>query len=108
MKLNVPERLVLLNVLAGAEGNVTTLRVVRDLQRLVGFDEDELRSIGFTQDGNTVRWNPEADAEREFLVSPATKAVVASVLKHLEAQGTMTMQHLPVYEKFVEDAPPKE
>jgi hypothetical protein len=105
MKLNIPERLTLLNVLGKAEGNLTTLRVVRDLQRLVGFDEDELKAIGFIQDGTTLKWNPEANAEREFLISPATQKVVVDLLKRLEAQGTLTMNHLPLYERFVEDSP---
>jgi len=105
MKLSIPERLMLLNVLGAAEGNVTTLRVVRDLQRLIGFDEAELEAIGFVQEGPTVKWKPEADVEREFLISPATQKVVADLLKRIESQGQMTMNHLPLYERFVEDSP---
>jgi len=105
MKLSIPERLVLLNVLGTAEGNLTTLRVVRDLQTLVGFSADELKEIGFVQEGPTLKWNPEADVEREFLISPATKTVVVDLLKKLETMGTLTMNHLPLYERFVEDSP---
>jgi len=105
MLLSVPERLLLLNVLSRAEGNLVTLRVVRDLQTLVGFDEDELKALDFQWDGEMTRWNPAADVEREFAISPTTQKTVAGVFKRLDAKEQLTMQHLPVYEKFLEDSP---
>ena len=57
MEFKAMERMMLLNLLKDAEGDVTMLRIVRDTQSKIGFSEEELEALDFKQDAAQVRWN---------------------------------------------------
>ena len=99
MLLNVSDRLILLNVLSNMGGNLVTLRIVRDLQREVGFSEEESSVLAFKQDDQKLFWNDTVVGEREFAVGPTAVGLVLVAFKKLEEKEELTMQHLPLYEK---------
>jgi len=56
MKLNVLERLMLLNMLP-AEGSYTNLKLLRVAKERLSFTEEENRDLNFTQEADRLRWN---------------------------------------------------
>lgn len=100
MDFSVSERLQLLNLTAGLEGNLVTLRVVRDLRAELSFTETEIAELGFKQDGEQVSWtkNP---PPKSIEVGAAARAAVAGVFKKVEEAGKLTLAFLPLYEKFL-------
>jgi len=101
MEFNVPERLQLLGVTAGLEGNLTTLRIVRDFRSALSFSEVELAFLDFQHEGEQIKWNP-AVGPKAIEVGPALKAAVASAFKKLEQREALTLDLLPLYERFIE------
>jgi hypothetical protein len=107
MKLNIPERIALLNVLP-AEGSVVTLRVIMDLQKRIGFTEQDLKRFGIK---NTARpdgiafitWDPKMTNEtKEIEIGEAGKTIIVEQLNRLNSQGRLPISMLPLYERFVE------
>jgi hypothetical protein len=101
MLLGVKERFVLQRVLP-VEGNLITLRIVRDLQRELGFSEEELAKIGFVTEGAQTTWNVDGDIAKDVPIGEVAKGVIVDALKELETSKRLPMDCLDVYEKFVE------
>lgn len=108
MKLNIPERFALLGVLP-AEGNIITLRIVRELQTQLSFTEAEIEHYNMKNqqlpDGNlSITWNPElANETKDIEIGKAAKGVITDALKRLNSMNKLHVSMLPIYEKFVED-----
>jgi hypothetical protein len=101
MDFRVAERLQLLNVLAKYEGNLTTLRIVRDLQSALGFDESELAALKFEQGENFMRWDPAADVVKAVEIGAAARGVIVSAFQKIEKRDQLTLELLPLYERFL-------
>ena len=56
MKLNVSERLMLLQILP-KEGNFATLKIIRQLQDSIGFNESEFKEFNIKHDKNNITWD---------------------------------------------------
>ena len=102
MKFEVQERLLLINVLSGYAGDITTVRIVGDLVRDLGFDEKEHKILKFVQTESTMRWNDGAGS-KEIEVGEKASEIIASLFKTLSDQGKLTLEHLATYDRFVED-----
>ena len=100
MKLNLMERLVVLQILP-QEGNFATLKIVRKLQETLSPSEEEFKEFEIKQDGDQVRWNPKGLEEREIELGDKAKEIVAEALKKLDKDNKLTPQLMLVYEKFV-------
>jgi len=99
MELTVLERLILLQILP-SQGTLLTMKIVRDLQDDVGFNEDELEALSFVQGDEKMQWNSEADIPKEITVGQTAKDIVRAKLKGLDEDEKLTMQHLSLCEKF--------
>lgn len=103
MKLTVLERLVLLNILP-KEGDLTTIRIVRELREVLSFSEAEHASLAFKPDGDgNMRWNAEADRDEDFIFQPRAYALIADTLEKLAKGEKMMEDYLSVYDKFCEE-----
>lgn len=108
MKLNIAERFALLGVLP-QQGNVTTLRIIRELQSRLSFTEEELKHYNIQNQSNPdgsarVTWNPElSEEETDIAIGEAATGVIKERLIRLNAQNQLHFSMLPLYEKFVED-----
>ena len=102
MELTVTERLLLLSILP-EQGDLTTLRIVRDLQSNLSFSEEEHEKFELVADGGAVKWNP-AKAEPK-VVDMGRKALdlIEAKLKEMDSKKTLTAQFLDIYDKFVEN-----
>lgn len=101
MKLRVAERLMLLNLLP-QEGDITTLRVVRDAQSVIGLSEEELKALELKQEEGRVIWKAEVDVEKEIPIGPRATSIIVEKLVALNADKKLTLQQASLYEKFVE------
>lgn len=106
LELDLPERIALLGILPH-EGNIITLRLIKELQINVGFTEKEIKHFGLKEElkGSTqsITWNPEkASEKKEIEFGEVATALVVSRLKQLDSQGKLHIGMMPLYEKFVE------
>lgn len=104
MKLNVMERMVVLQVLP-AESNFVTLKIVRDLQQnLIGFSEAELKDFEIKQlEDGRVSWNVKGAEPKEIKIGEKATEIIVEAFKELDKQNKLTPTHLDAYEKFVTD-----
>jgi len=105
MKLSVPERLSLLNILSTVKGTLITLRVVQDLATLMGFSDDEVREYELRQEGNSYIWKSGA-ASKDIEIGETGRKILAAEFEKLGTSEEMTLQLLPLAEKFI--SPPQD
>ncbi len=108
MKLNVIERIHLLGILP-AEGDFTTLRILRDLRAALSFTEQEHKDLGITviprPDGQqNITWNQAADTGKEIEIGPRARTIIEATLDGLEKGKRLPATHLELYERFMEPA----
>jgi hypothetical protein len=100
VQFNIQERLLLLTRLSGAVGNVATLRVVRDLQRELGFTEKEHKQLNFKTENNRTSWDPSNIPLKEVAIGPAALNAIFGPLQELAQNNGLPMEFLDIYEKL--------
>ena len=105
MKLTVLQRFKLLNILP-AEGNFSTLRIVRELREALSFTEEEHAAFGMEDDREqgVTRWDPSLARDREYNFAARARKVIADALGVMDQQGRLTMDLMDLAELFL-DAP---
>lgn len=101
MKLNVLDRLSLINILP-REGNFLTLTIAKDITKKVGILQDEAKEIGIVFGEKNVSWKPDAP-EKDVEFSDSELGVIKKQLKKLDTEGKLTMELLETYNKFGAD-----
>lgn len=102
MLLTVKQRLLIGNVLP-EEADFITLKVVKELQDVLSFSEEETNRLEIRREGDMYLWKEgEGDIPVEIHVGDAAKAVITGTLRGLSANGQLRMEFLPLYEHFVE------
>ena len=106
MKLNISERLVLLEILP-KEGSLLTLRIIRELQNELSFSEEELKEFNVrieVHEGKIMaRWDPgKENIEKDVPIGERATEIIVRRLKEFDEQKALTMRMMSVYEKFVE------
>jgi len=101
MKLNVPERLLLLNLLP-ATGDITSIKLLRKAKEELSFDEKENKDFGFVQDGEMLRWNSDmGNVEKDVTIGEIITELIRKKLKKMNEEKELTEQHISIYEKFI-------
>ncbi len=101
MLLNVKQRLLLLNILPD-EGNYDTLKIVRDQQNLLSFNEEELKRLKIRREGEMYQWDEAADEPVDISIGEMSFNMIKMALRRLNEEGKLQMEFLPLYEHFVE------
>jgi len=99
MKLSITERVALLDTLP-RQGDVTTLRILRDLEMALSFSEEEYAELGITQEGSRISW--EENVDKDVAVGPKAHTLIAENLEQLNAAKNLPVACLSLYEKFCE------
>lgn len=103
MKLNVQDRLILLTVLP-KEGNFTNLKLLRVAKEELSFTEAENVALNFREVGEgssrKLIWNTDKVPDKEIELGKVVTGLVEKELQRLDKTGKLTMDHLPIYEKF--------
>lgn len=100
MDLTVMDRALLYGILP-AEGDITTLRIVRKLREDLSFSEDENKEFEIVQEEGQLRWNPEKATAKAVEFGPKALKVVVKALKKLSDSDKLTIQYVDLYDKFV-------
>ena len=108
MLLNVTERTLLLNEILPKQGNLLTLRVVKELIEHLDFTMEEMAEAGFKQEGTQLRWDPSCPMTKEVPVSTAAAGVIVEQLNRLESAKQLTFGLMSLFERFVEHPEAKE
>src|SRR3972149_297196 len=98
MKLNVGDRLIALHILP-VEGDITTLRILRDLKGRLSFTEEEHKLLQFKQVPGGQSWTPEAVGDVEILMGPKALSMIAEAFERMNQAKKLTLEMLPTYEK---------
>ena len=101
MLLKVLDRITLLGVLP-AQGDYTTLKIVRKLREDLSFTEEELKDLSITQLDNRITWDQLADQGKEVAIGEKATDLIVESLKKLDKEKKLTDQHYGLYERFVE------
>lgn len=111
LKLNIAERVALLNVLP-LRGSVITLRILQELRTSLAFTEEEMAkwriSNKRTPDGGVfITWDEDfANETKDIKVGKVAAGIIKQELVKRSQQGTLHMSELPIYERFVEGKKP--
>jgi len=101
MKLNVLERLTLLQILP-PEGNFVTLKIVRDLTSILAMTEKEYKDFDIKQEGGQIKWNLKGNQEKEIEIGEKATDIIKEALKKLDETKKLEQRHFSLYEKFME------
>lgn len=105
MELSVLERLTLLNVVPKT-GDITTLRIVRDLEADLSFSEEEHGLLKFTVQDGRIGWNSDGMATvglKDVAVGEKAMDIIQEALTALNKAKTLNLDTLGLYERFVEN-----
>jgi len=104
MKLSITERMLLLHILP-PQGDIITLRLVRNLQADISLSEKELKEISYKRDGGQVTWNDEKAKKvkpKNIEIGEICLGIIREELTKLNDKKQLTQHHIPLYERFVE------
>lgn len=97
MKLTVLERLLLLQIMPN-EGNLTTLRIVRDMARDLSFSEEEHAALNIQQENDAVTWNL-GTPDKDVKLGPKAQELIRESLARLDEQGKLRLAMLDLCDK---------
>jgi hypothetical protein len=100
VNLSVAERLVLLPVLP-EQGNLLTIRIVREMREDLSFTEEEMKSLAIRENKGQVVWNVDGEARTDFVFKAQAKKIVLDALKDKDEKGEVTATMISLFDKFV-------
>ena len=103
MKLNIMERLMLLNMLP-QKGDIVTLRTVNEYMQKIGLNEEEIKLYEIVQqEDGRIKWNSKYnDRTVDISFGDIITNIIANELKEVDKKKELTGNHMSLYEKFVE------
>lgn len=104
MKLNLKERLVVLNSLP-AQGDITTLRIIGDLRRNLSPTEQEYKDMKIIQKDaqSPIEWDTKKGLEEvDIEIGEKATDIIVEALKKINDEKKLTEDHMSAYEKFIE------
>jgi len=98
-RLSVKNRLMLLGILP-PEGDLTTIRIVRELREGLSFSEAEHRDLQMEQEDNQVRWAEGAVPDKVFDIGPKATEIIRAAIKKLDDEEKLVVDHLELVDLF--------
>ena len=109
MKLNVHDRLILIQILNGVKANWLTWDLVTKTNSNLSLKDREFKEFGINQVEGQVAWNAKGVVEREIEIGDVVTGIIVDELQRLnDAKPPLLEQkHLSIYKKFVIDRKPE-
>jgi len=113
MRLTISERMGVLNILP-PQGNMATLRIVRELQSKLSLSEEEYTQYNVSQKIDQsgkiwIEWNPEYDKKRVNIpISKVESDIISQALMKLDQNSQLQLGALPLWDYFVDNKEPQE
>ena len=103
MELSIEERLQL-TMLLPSEGNITNIKIVRQLREDLSFSEEEHESIGMVvkHELGRIDWDKEKAFDVDIPVGPQAMKVIVEVLEKLNSEEKLTAELITLYDKFMD------
>ncbi len=102
MQLNVLDRVALLSILP-KEGDITSLRLVRETREDLSFSDAERKELHFIKLPNgRMGWEPNGELTKEVKLGDTIIGMIVVALKDLNEKKKLQEEHLDLYERFVE------
>jgi len=102
MELSIEERLHATMILP-REGDITTIKIVRELREALSFSEDEheLFDMTFDQTEGKVEWNKEKAIPVDIPLGPKAMSLIVQALEKLDKEGKLSEPHISLWDKFI-------
>jgi hypothetical protein len=100
VKLNVLERVLLLNMLP-QKGNLVTVRAVSNTGKMLMITPEEEKRYELKREGGTTHWNDAGMEEKEFEIPPSSIKVIRDRLVELVAQEQLPVISITLCGKFL-------
>ena len=97
MELKVMDR-VLLRQLLPIQGNIITLKIVKDALDTLDFTKDEIESLNFVQEGQNLKWDSTKDQPKEIVLSSLAIDMIKKELRTLEEQQKLKLEQMNIYD----------
>jgi len=105
MELTGMERMLLLRALP-AQGNLTTIKIVRELREELSFNEADHEALGIDHNSTAINGAALMNHVRDIQFGKKATEIAGAALKTLDEKDQLTEQHLSLWEKFFpEDNP---
>ena len=102
MKLSVPERLMLLNLLPKYDSRAS-MKIARVLKEELSFSEAEWKDFQLVQDGDEWGWNPESIATKDVHIGEKAMDLVMAAFGIADENKAVLDPHLDLWERFEEE-----
>jgi len=99
VELGISERLMLMGILP-KEGNVLTVRVIRELRHELEFSDADLVLYGLKIEGSRFTWDKSKEGVKEIAIGAAARDIIVKVLKELDKSGKVNEAQLVLFDKF--------
>lgn len=102
--LEIRERFLLSDLLP-AQSDAITMRVVQGLHKVLAFSEEEKGIIGLAVDEDkpgSLKWDPTCTYTAEIEISDISLGVIRDALNKMNAERKLRVEHLPLFERFVD------
>jgi len=100
MKLNLLERVTILGILP-KEANFLNLKIIKDIQDVVSFTEEDFKEFDIKQTDGMITWNAKGTEEKEISIGEKATDIIVEALKELNKDKKLTANHYSLYVKFV-------
>lgn len=101
MKLNISERLILVNVVP-EKGNFETMSTVESLTEILYPSEKEVKEFEIVQSEEKISWNEKGSEPVEINLSEKQTDFLIKQLEHLSEQGLLNLQQYKLLKKIRE------
>ena len=100
MKLQIHERLLILNILP-KEGSIVTVRLLKELIGSVGLSGEEIKKWKVqTKENNQVVWDNTQATEKDVDLGETAIKLISERLELLSKESKLTLEQLSLYDKF--------
>ena len=99
-QLTLPNRLLILSNIP-KEGNIITLRIVRELINELALTAEEISEFEVIQLENAVQYNEKAKIPKSFPLDDVKVDVIKKAFKELNDKNKLTLDLVEVYDKFL-------
>lgn len=105
MKLNVGQRLTLVQVLSSIKADIVTWAMVETASLNLGLEDKEFKEFSITQVEGQVTWNEKGAQEREIEIGEKVTDIIVTELNKLndaKPEGLLEQRHVSLFRKFVQ------
>lgn len=107
MKLNVQDRLILVNVVP-EKGTFTTMTIVEELKAKFYPSEKEIKEFDIKHEGNSIMWNKKGAEDKEIPLTESQLNLILDQFEKLSKTESLDYNTYLVYKKLKNQTENKE